>query len=215
MLLQADIDEFIALGSIGAVEDRLLRVGVLEGQLAELRQRSELYQVGGGGLSATAACLCMHRSSRRSCCLPTQTSTARSADASSREHARADCYTCLYPCPCIAPPHHHHPTTTIALIQAREEIFGLPRSEVPLLAAAARAFEPAAALWTAAAAFARKLPEWMDGPFTGAVIEGSNISRAASSQHVTNSVRADQPVRLHCCLQRLTPRRWQLTWIGV
>ncbi|EFJ50020.1 dynein heavy chain 6 [Volvox carteri f. nagariensis] len=48
----------------------------------------------------------------------------------------------------------------------REEIFGLPRSEYPVLEEIRKVFTPSADLWRIASEFMRSLPEWLDGPFT-------------------------------------------------
>ncbi|GLI63290.1 hypothetical protein VaNZ11_006196 [Volvox africanus] len=48
----------------------------------------------------------------------------------------------------------------------REEIFGLPRSEYPVLDEIRKVFTPSADLWRIASEFMRSLPEWLDGPFT-------------------------------------------------
>jgi dynein heavy chain len=42
----------------------------------------------------------------------------------------------------------------------------MPRTEYPLLADIAKSFEPLTKLWQMAGAFTRRLPDWMDGPFT-------------------------------------------------
>lgn len=52
------------------------------------------------------------------------------------------------------------------LYNAREEIFLLPRTEVPIIDEIAKQFSPYSDLWRICSEFARSLPEWMDGPFT-------------------------------------------------
>ncbi|GFR44543.1 hypothetical protein Agub_g5814 [Astrephomene gubernaculifera] len=47
----------------------------------------------------------------------------------------------------------------------REEIFGLPRSEYPVLEEIRKVFQPSSDLWRIASEFMRSLPEWLDGPF--------------------------------------------------
>lgn len=51
------------------------------------------------------------------------------------------------------------------LFSAREEIFGAKQTEMPEIAAAAKAFEASAFLWRTASELAAQLPMWMDGPF--------------------------------------------------
>lgn len=58
------------------------------------------------------------------------------------------------------------PLCLFSLLQAREDIFKLQRTEYPLLADISRAFEPTASMWRMAGLFTRQLPDWMDGPFT-------------------------------------------------
>ena len=54
---------------------------------------------------------------------------------------------------------------SVDLYQSREDIFGLPRTEYPLLGEVSHMLEPYASLWRCCAEFTRALPEWMDGPF--------------------------------------------------
>lgn len=51
-------------------------------------------------------------------------------------------------------------------LQAREDIFKLPRTEYPLLGELQHTFEPTANMWRMAGSLTRQLPDWMDGPFT-------------------------------------------------
>lgn len=52
------------------------------------------------------------------------------------------------------------------LFSSREEIFGAKPTEMPEIAAAAKAFEASAFLWRTASELAAQLPMWMDGPFS-------------------------------------------------
>lgn len=56
--------------------------------------------------------------------------------------------------------------TLADLYNTREEIFLLPRTEVPVIDDIAKQFTPYADMWRICSEFARSLPEWMDGPFT-------------------------------------------------
>ncbi|KAK3263038.1 hypothetical protein CYMTET_28136, partial [Cymbomonas tetramitiformis] len=55
--------------------------------------------------------------------------------------------------------------TTAALINSREQLFGLRQTEYPQLAAMEKLFQPYAMLWEVTSAFQLNLPMWMEKPF--------------------------------------------------
>lgn len=75
------------------------------------------------------------------------------------------------------------------VLQAREEIFGLSRTEYPALAEVSKALEPYAALWRCVAEWGRCLPDWMDGPFTEVDAEtvGADVDRCGATHVCTHT----------------------------
>ena len=98
-------------------------------------------------------------------------------------------------------------TEMAELYQAREEIFGLPRTEYPQIEVIQKAFEPYASLWRFCSEFARSLPEWMDGPFTeidAEQVEVEGLERAVAWDIVSLPATACLPATGNLLLAALT-----------